>query len=105
MQTGRTNQSAKLRFGPGSFEPVLDELEPGYPLIIHGGKSGWLQVTARARGLRTKDQRGWIGARLVNIDPDIVPDVPDVSHLLRGPEWRVAIAITIVVIATLLWLL
>ena len=103
MQTGRTNQSAKLRSGPSSFEPYIDELEPGYPLIIHETKSGWVSVTAKAKGPRTKDQRGWIGARLVTIDPvDVVPDVP---RWLRAPEWRVAIAITIVVIATLLWLI
>lgn len=68
MQTGRTNQSATLRRGPSMKEPMIDELEPGYPLVIYGAKGGWLEVVAKAKGPRTNDQPGWMAARLVDID-------------------------------------
>lgn len=73
-RTGRTAQSVRLHLDPGLNEDVVDELEPGYPLEIHGyahvAGYKWFRVKALAKPPgRDEEQWGWIYAPLVQVDP------------------------------------
>ena len=99
--SAKTNQSASLRFGPGIGHTLLDQLEPGYPLLVHGEAVGWLDVTAKAKGPRTKDQRGWISQELVTFDKPIPLPPPDTTH---NHILYVALAGIVAFLALLAWL-
>lgn len=102
MKTGKTNQSANLRTGPNNDYPIIDQLEPGYPLMIRSdGADGWLEVIAKAQGKRTKDQRGWIGSQLVTIDGQ--PERPKPPDAGRTILYVAAVGI-IMFLALLAWL-
>lgn len=91
MQTGYTNQSATLRSKPRIGPTFIDELEPYYPLIVHGEKDGWLEVTALAKGPRTKEQRGYIYKELVNLDkPKPQDDLHGCAHRSGWPSLPLA---------------
>lgn len=93
MKPARTKSSVNLRAGPGTKFAPVDSLEAGYPLIVHDLKDGWMRVTAKAHGVRTKDQAGYIDARFVEMGATVIvaddaPEIPDLHDcLLRLPEW------------------
>jgi hypothetical protein len=90
MKPAKTTTSVNLRRGPARQYASLDELEPGYPLIVHSKVNGWWRVTAKAKGARLKDQDGYIDSRFVELVPVIIADepIPDFHDcLLRPPEW------------------
>lgn len=99
MKTGKTNQSATLRSGRGTQYEFLDRLEPGYPLIIHGEKDGWLDVTALAKGPRTKEQHGYISKELVTLDKPRHP--PPKSEFDPRP-WVIASVVIAVGVAIII---
>ena len=91
MKPARTTSPVNLRIGPARQYASIDELEKHYPLIVHSRVDGWWKVTAKAQGLRLKDQDGYIDGRFVELLPVIIADDdPDDLHfhLLRPSEWR-----------------
>ena len=107
MKPARTTSSVNLRLGPARQYASLDELEKHYPLIVHNKVDGWWRVTAKAYGLRLKDQEGYIDSRFVELLPVIVADepLPECDPLLRLPEWLWVIgsvAIVVLVITAII---
>ena len=108
MKPARTTSSVNLRTGPARQYASLDELEKHYPLIVHSRVDGWWKVTAKAQGLRLKDQEGYIDSRFVELLPVIIADEPQDDdlhfYLLRPSEWRWVIggAVAFLVIAAVI---
>lgn len=107
MKPARTKSPVNLRTGPSVSYPFVDQLEKHYPLIVHSKDDGWWKVTAKAYGLRLKDQEGYIDSRFVELLPVIIADepLPECDPLLRPPEWLWVIgsvAIVVLVITAII---
>ena len=106
MKPARTTSSVNLRRGPAKQYKSIDELEKHYPLIVHNKVDGWCRVTAKAQGLRLKDQEGYIDSRFVELLPVIVADEPkDDPPRRRFLRDRIAVALLLFGLALLaaLW--
>ncbi len=64
---------ANLRAGPGTEHPVLDVFEAGVPVRLLGRSGAWYQVQGPG------EQRGWMAAEVLEIDPATVGAVPEIS--------------------------
>lgn len=104
---GKTKNSASLRDKGGA---LLDELEPGYDLIVHGRSvNGRLDVTAVSKPPgRDTAQRGWIDAASVEVfhsQPDAPPRRPRKPRI-EADDMRVLLitaGLIVLGVSALLW--
>lgn len=75
MHYGKTTASVNLRKEPSTKAPILDALEPNYPLRVlnYGPSAKWYRVVVPPRGKRDEAQDGWIDARYVRVEDEPEP--------------------------------
>lgn len=94
MRYGKTTTSVHLRKTPSAKGPILDSLEPNYPLRVIGYRpqTDWLHVIVPPLGKRDEAQDGYIDARYVRVEDEPEP-------WLRPAEWIAALALAAIVLA------